>query len=396
MEPSATETACPLSALATIAGDLFVSLPDSPQGTKPFLDRADAGSPASLLRAMRRRLNLTQREFGILLSPSNPISPSVICQLESALQTVPAHLVSRAVAATTAAQRLGEFLCKRPGAKAADAAAALKVLGPGCVDEMQPYLEASPELPADEANLVREFLAIVTKRRHSTGGSRPGARGPYRKLSKLSQQKSATADGSAGSAAASDSAGEGAVAACAPSPASATTTASASASTDGSSPRLHAGGNLAGGRYSPRGGQGEAECSSGRSTPCSTPGSTPGSSRGSSRPRSPTSCTGYESHSARSESDYASSPALTPGGTVGGMAQLVPGVARQSSEVSLDVLMALRRLQEENEALLQENKRLKAMATGPPAPPAEASVPPPVAPSAVAMEISRVDVGMSC
>ena len=166
-----------LNALADVAANLFISLPDSPQG-KPFLDRADAGSPAALLRAMRRRLNLTQREFGILLSPNgaSPISPSVICQLESALQTVPSPLVSRAVAATTAAQRLGEYLGGLPTSKASDAVGALKSLGPGCIDELQPYLAAFPELAAEEASLVREFLAIVTKRRHSTGGSRPGAR----------------------------------------------------------------------------------------------------------------------------------------------------------------------------------------------------------------------------
>ena len=54
-------------------------------------------------RPCPQRLNLTQREFGILLSPlgQNPISPSVICQLESALQSVPQPLVNRAVAATT-------------------------------------------------------------------------------------------------------------------------------------------------------------------------------------------------------------------------------------------------------------------------------------------------------
>ena len=177
----------PLSALADVAANLFISLPDSPQG-KPFIDRAEAGSPAALLRAMRRRLNLTQREFGILLSPNgiSPISPSVVCQLESALQTVPPPLVSRAVAATTAVQRLGEYLAALAGAKPMDAAGALKNLGPGCIDELQPYLDASPALAAEEAQLVREFLSIVTKRRHSTGGSRPGARGPYRKLSKLS------------------------------------------------------------------------------------------------------------------------------------------------------------------------------------------------------------------
>ena len=48
--PSPTSS---LSALADIAADLFISLPDSPQG-KPFLERADAASPAALLRAMRK------------------------------------------------------------------------------------------------------------------------------------------------------------------------------------------------------------------------------------------------------------------------------------------------------------------------------------------------------
>ena len=43
----------PLSALADVAANLFISLPDSPQG-KPFIDRAEAGSPAALLRAMRK------------------------------------------------------------------------------------------------------------------------------------------------------------------------------------------------------------------------------------------------------------------------------------------------------------------------------------------------------
>lgn len=177
MASPATEGGNPLNALADVAANLFISLPDSPQG-KPFIDRAEAGSPAALLRAMRKRLNLTQREFGILLSPAggSPISPSVICQLESALQAVPPPLVSRAVAATTAAQRLGEFLCNVPESKASDAASALKSLGPGCIEELQPYLDGSPSLAPEEATLVQEFLAIVTKRRHSTGGSRPGAR----------------------------------------------------------------------------------------------------------------------------------------------------------------------------------------------------------------------------
>ena len=50
---AAPETANPLNALADVAANLFISLPDSPQG-KPFIDRAEAGSPAALLRAMRK------------------------------------------------------------------------------------------------------------------------------------------------------------------------------------------------------------------------------------------------------------------------------------------------------------------------------------------------------
>ena len=42
-----------LTALADVAANLFISLPDSPQ-SQPFLDRADALTPAALLRAMRK------------------------------------------------------------------------------------------------------------------------------------------------------------------------------------------------------------------------------------------------------------------------------------------------------------------------------------------------------
>ena len=42
-----------LSALASVAADLFVSLPESPQG-KAFLDKSEADSPAGILRAVRK------------------------------------------------------------------------------------------------------------------------------------------------------------------------------------------------------------------------------------------------------------------------------------------------------------------------------------------------------
>eukprot|EP00325_Prymnesiales_sp_UTEX-LB-985_P011173 CAMPEP_0174755090 /NCGR_PEP_ID=MMETSP1094-20130205/106069_1 /TAXON_ID=156173 /ORGANISM="Chrysochromulina brevifilum, Strain UTEX LB 985" /LENGTH=503 /DNA_ID=CAMNT_0015960977 /DNA_START=15 /DNA_END=1526 /DNA_ORIENTATION=- len=383
---SAMPSTANLNALADVAANLFISLPDSPQG-KPFLDRADAGSPAALLRAMRRRLNLTQREFGILLSPNgaSPISPSVICQLESALQTVPSPLVSRAVAATTAAQRLGEYLTGLPAAKASDAAGALKSLGPGCIDELQPYLTAFPDLNPDEGSLVREFLAIVTKRRHSTGGSRPGARGPYRKLSKLSKGQSTPSTNNADvnpdtptATGAAESEPPEAEAVVAPAVVSAPPTLTLSVPDGASSSRPSSGG-----RFSPRvtgasegTAQGAApETTSGRSTPsCSSACSTPGSSRGESRSRSPTSATGYENSltvavhtpGGSMNGEAALSPCLTPGGTVAGFTptprdRMAGNKSKASSEVSLEVLMALRRLQEENDTLQQENKRLRSM-----------------------------------
>jgi len=144
---------------------------------------ADAGSASCLLRAVRKRLNLTQREFGILLSPGgvSPISPSVICQLESALQVVPVQVIARATTVDAAIQRFGEHLAAHEGFS--DTAHALKSLGPGCIEKLATF--AHEQTVVGDAELVGEFLAIVTRRKKTAGGSRPGARGPYRKLSKL-------------------------------------------------------------------------------------------------------------------------------------------------------------------------------------------------------------------
>jgi hypothetical protein len=396
---------CALSQLADVAANLFISLPDSPQG-KPFIDRAEAGSPAALLRAMRKRLNLTQREMGQLLAPpgGSPISPSVICQLESALQSVPDGLVERAVAATTAAQKLGEHLCSLPESKALDAASALKTLGPGCIDELQSFITANSALSADETAFVKEFLSIVTKRRHSTGGSRPGARGPYRKLSKVSA-KSFPAPGTPnGNAASALAVGAASGSSSFSSPSGATMPAASTASHLGDAePNADADGAAASGGC----------CSSGRSTPCSTPGS----SRGSSRPRSPTTATGYESEtksprllppslsrdcsnsSLRSDVSAASSPAFTPGGTVVGLGTPTPGSASsllsQNGEVSLEVLLALRKLQEENDTLQQENRRLReAGEEG--AKPSEVEDPALARLVEAPAEVARADISMSC
>jgi len=64
--------------------------------------------------------------------------------------------------------------------------------------------------------------------------------------------------------------------------------------------------------------------------------------------------------------DQGLSPCLTPGGTVGGFTPTPRERGQKArlgseSQVSLEVLMALRRLQEENDNLQQENKRLRAM-----------------------------------
>ena len=133
--------------------------------------RAARAAALTIRRAFRvsrraQRLNLTQREFGQLLAPpgGSAISPSVICQLESALQTVPPPLVSRAVAATSAAQKLGEYFAARDGASASDAASALKVLGPGCIDELHPYLEVCTPLGTSNPGHLQAPPTLATSR----------------------------------------------------------------------------------------------------------------------------------------------------------------------------------------------------------------------------------------
>lgn len=276
-----------LSALANVATQhLVVALPDSPV----------VSHGPSLLRAIRKRLNMTQREFGILLSPGgvSPISPSVICQLESALQCVPSGVVMRASAVDVAIERFGEHLAGR--GNFSNAAQALKSLGPGCIDQLEPYVQTQP--PASEGAMVGEFLSIVTKRKPTSGGSRPGARGPYRKLSKVNNFSVDAA--------------------------TAVPFAVADLDPTGESPKVESGTT-----------QPVTPCSllSSLSLSSASLASTPRSevstsSRGSSRPRSPS-------------SDIASEAA--------------------SLGVDATLLNALKRLQEENEALQNENKRLRSM-----------------------------------
>ena len=66
-------------------------------------------------------------------------------------------------------------------------------------------------------------------------------------------------------------------------------------------------------------------------------------------------------------------------------------------EASLEVLLALRRLQEQNEQLQQENERLRAKSTdADPMVEAEAPTAEQAKLVVAAAEIARADVGMSC
>ena len=76
------------------------------------------------------------------------------------------------------------------------------------------------------------------------------------------------------------------------------------------------------------------------------------------------------------------------------LATLTQAVARnrflvRQGVVGQDVLLALRRLQEQNEALQRENERLRAAGT------ATGAVPP-TPPAGTGAEIARSDFGMSC
>ena len=63
--------------------------------------------------------SLENRRESIDLLIRSSLSPSVICQLESALQTVPPPLISRAVAGSTGALILGEHLAAGPESRPA-------------------------------------------------------------------------------------------------------------------------------------------------------------------------------------------------------------------------------------------------------------------------------------
>ena len=284
--------------------------------------------------------------------------------------------------------------------------------------------------------MIKDFLAIVTKRRHSTGGSRPGARGPYRKLNKVGgKEKKGAAAAAAAQAAA-------ATLATAAAQVESLTTAHAAVASE--SPISSTGSLTARSAASTSVGPDAADGDdSGRSTPLSAPDSSDkvGSERSSprvnlscTRARSPTAAQAVEDeeiaaqaksplkrpHVIRTQShdgeasdgaaSLLSSPAFTPGGTVVGLGTPPPGsspaagaaggfgqLVNGHGEASLEVLLALRRLQEQNEQLQQENERLRAKSTdADPMVEAEAPTAEQAKLVVAAAEIARADVGMSC
>ena len=164
--------------LERIASELSLAIP------------ADA-APSVLFRALRTLLNLTQKEFGILISPggATPISASVICQLETGLQPLPALLITSAADATHAIQHFAGWRREEAAGCHDSNLSALRALAAGCEDQLQPYLAKRGQLPERDAALVGEYLAIVSKRKQSGACDRPATRGPYKKGAKKGEVK---------------------------------------------------------------------------------------------------------------------------------------------------------------------------------------------------------------
>eukprot|EP00966_Prymnesium_polylepis_P090440 2094690-Prymnesium_polylepis.1 len=176
-EPSAAD-------IERIATELNLSIP------------ADA-APSVLFRALRTLLNLTQKEFGVLIAPggSNPISASVICQLETGLQPLPALLITCAATAATAVQRFGNWRRAEHAGCHDSALSALRALNAGCEAEIESFVAAQAELPDIERELVGTYLAVVSKRKSSGLTDRPATRAPYKKGAKKGEGKEEGSEG---------------------------------------------------------------------------------------------------------------------------------------------------------------------------------------------------------
>ncbi|KAL1506908.1 hypothetical protein AB1Y20_007772 [Prymnesium parvum] len=140
-------------------------------------------APSDAFRAIRTRLNLTQKEFGSLIASSAPISASVICQLENGSQTLPATLFHAAAHAASAVIRFGAWKASL-ASRHDSTSAALRALGAGCEAELGLYVAGKPGVPDEETQLVGAYLSIVSRRKQSSACDRPATRGPYKKTPK--------------------------------------------------------------------------------------------------------------------------------------------------------------------------------------------------------------------
>jgi len=140
-------------------------------------------SSSSLFRAMRTMLNVTQKEFGALVSPegATPISASVVCQLESGAQVIPSSILERAALATAAVQAFADWRRAEQSGCFDSRLSALRALGTESEALLAPYLSSETPPTAAHAALIEQYLGLVSSRKQSSAGNRPTTRGPYKK-----------------------------------------------------------------------------------------------------------------------------------------------------------------------------------------------------------------------
>ncbi|KAL3919093.1 MAG: hypothetical protein SGPRY_005757 [Prymnesium sp.] len=166
-EPSARE-------LSRLRGGLPLGLPP-------------AASPSSTFRAFRTLLNLTQKEFGTLISLERaPISASVICQLETGVQPISASLFRLAATCTAAVHCFAEWRVEELLGCHDSTLSALRALGAGCEAELPRYTAKQAGLSESDRALLAKYLALVSQRKQARLCDRPATRGPYKKSARVS------------------------------------------------------------------------------------------------------------------------------------------------------------------------------------------------------------------
>jgi len=179
--------------LERIAAELDVAGADEPH------------SPSNLFRCMRTMLNVTQKEFGILVSPegSTPISASVVCQLETGSQAIPAAILDRAAMATSTIHAFADWRRAEQSGCFDSRLSALRALGVESEALLAPYLSSNGPLADGRADIVAAYLGVVSRRKPSTAGNRPATRGPYKKKPSAKGLDSSSSSSSAASSACS-------------------------------------------------------------------------------------------------------------------------------------------------------------------------------------------------